>query len=534
MTSAELFTLLAEATIATSAALLLVLILRRPLRRVFGVAIAYALWGLVPVALVAVSLPAPTAAIMRESSATIASIADVAALASSTSASIDDMTWFCAAWLLGVAIVALGFSAQQLTFLRTIGPLRVRDDGLKQAANVAAGLPAALGFWRPIIVVPADYDTRYSPEERRMMRAHERAHIRHGDLQLNALVVLLRSVFWFNPLVHVAARHFRHDQELACDQRVVACHPQSRRAYGEAMVKTQLATQPLPLGCHWGYSHPLKERIEMLKQPVPTLSRWIGGSAIVVALTSAIGVTAWAAQPRVLDVPGMSMPAGSIKAQISVRIDDGKPETFTIVNPAGSPFSVRTEMHGQVWDMHATATPRDDGMIEFAATWRKDGKVLATPSLIVKPGMAGGVSVGQREAGGGFNGIEMDIVLVAAPIRTGEPSIDVSPADDTQIEMDSAPVVLEQGRVPPAYPAPAVAGRQEGMVMLLVDVSADGKPTAITVERSQPVGVFDAAAVEAVWKWKFEPQRVNGRAVAGRTRVPLRFELPAPAPVNNG
>ena len=60
--------------------------------------------------------------------------------------------------------------------------------------------------------------------------------------------------------------------------------------------------------------------------------------------------------------------------------------------------------------------------------------------------------------------------------------------------------------------------------MLVIDVGADGKPTRVQVEQSQPAGVFDTAAVEAARHWTFEPQRKNGRAVAGRVRVPVRFE----------
>src|SRR3546814_10618324 len=71
----------------------------------------------------------------------------------------------------------------------------------------------------------------------------------------------LRCVYWFNPLLWIAADRFRRDQELACDATVVARHPHARRAYGEAMVKTQLSAMPAPLACHWFGGHPLKERI---------------------------------------------------------------------------------------------------------------------------------------------------------------------------------------------------------------------------------------------------------------------------------
>lgn len=57
MTAADLFPILCETTIAGSAAILLVLALRRPLRIAFGAGIAYSAWTLVPLAMLAMLLP---------------------------------------------------------------------------------------------------------------------------------------------------------------------------------------------------------------------------------------------------------------------------------------------------------------------------------------------------------------------------------------------------------------------------------------------------------------------------------------------
>jgi hypothetical protein len=106
-------------------------------------------------------------------------------------------------------------------------------------------------------------------------------------------------LFWFNPLVHCGASRFRMDQELACDAAVIRSYPNSRRAYAEALLKTQLTDSSLPVGCHWHSAHPLKERIEMLKQsPASSLRRNLGRA--LVALASVLGgCLAWAAEPTV-------------------------------------------------------------------------------------------------------------------------------------------------------------------------------------------------------------------------------------------
>lgn len=456
MDAADLVGLLVETTLAASAALLLVLGLRRPLRLAFGPGVAYGLWLLVPAAIVAVLLPAATMPAAPMAVATVG----MSALALAATA-IDDgqrhVTLLGALWLLGALLAAGLFVQQQRRFRAGLGRLRHRRDGTRQADSIA-GLPAAIGLWRPLIVVPADFDARYTPRQRRLMQAHERMHIRRGDLQLNALATLLRCVFWFNPLVHLAARHFRHDQELACDQRVIARHHDARRDYGEAMLKTQLAAQPLPLGCHWAAfdrarSHPLKERIAMLKQPVPSLSRWIAGSAVVVTLLLSAGVAAWAAQPQRV--------ASAATGAAAPPAPPAPPEVPASPAPPAPP-SAGLSAPG-------TAPPAPP--------------VPPTPALPPPP---------------------------AAP-----------PAPPV-----SSPATADRMSAP-TYPAQALANRISGKVVLAIDIDVQGTPVAVDVEQSEPVGVFDQAAVDAAMKWTFVPKVTDGKPVASRIRVPVEFQAPS-------
>jgi len=425
MNAADLVSTLIETTLASGVAIGFVLLLRRPLRVHFGATVGYAAWLLVPAALLAVLLPAtiaPTPAVMVQALA----IASPQPFATEGLSRIDWMPLVPWVWSIGALIAAGCFVRQQWRFRRALGALQSRADGLQQASSTR-GLPAALGLMRPRIVVPVDFNRRYNAEQQELMRAHEHSHIRSGDLHVNALVAALRCLLWFNPMLHFAARHFRHDQELACDQRVITRHPHSRRAYGEAMFKTQLAAQALPLGCHWGYGHPLKERIEMLKQPVPTRSRRTVGVALMAALVLLTGTVAWAAQPA--------------------RTADGAPAAPLPPPPPPAP--------------PAPPAPVD-------------------PQAPPPP------------------------PLPAAP--------------------PSAPPVLRTP--PPKYPAAAVEHKISGKVLLVIDIDARGNPVEVVVERAEPAGVFDQAAIDAARQWKFIPEVRDGKPVASRVRVPVEFEIP--------
>jgi len=294
--SADILAIMLRATLAASAAIIVVLLLRRPLRAAFGAQIAYAFWLLVPIATLAAFLPArrifvrtTTAAESAPAIATAAPAEQITAPIAAALPTFDATPLLLFIWLTGAVLGMLLIWRGQHAFLR----------------NADAAGPAVVGILRPRIVLPRDFDQRYTPAERELVLAHERAHIETLDAQINAFAALARCLNWFNPLFHIAHAALRVDQELACDARVMARHTNAKRVYAEAMLKTQLAAQIIPLGCQWPPigAQPLKERIAMLARPRPTSIRIALGAAACAALTLTVATFAWAAQePRVSHV----------------------------------------------------------------------------------------------------------------------------------------------------------------------------------------------------------------------------------------
>ena len=263
---------LVRANLAASLAIVLVFVLRLPARRLFGAEIAYRLWLIVPLAFVASLMPAAEAAQAPTQALILPNLT-------------QPTPAIAQLWLAGVVAVLAVLALGQHRFLRR--------------AKAGAAGPAVVGFISPRIVTPADHDLRFTPEERALIRAHERAHIDRGDPRVNACVALAQAINWFNPLAHLAAHHVRLDQELACDATVMARRPGERRRYAQTMLKTQLENAPLPFGCYWPAPspHPLEARIDMLKRPRPSAWRTMIGVATVAALSGATAFGAWSAQP---------------------------------------------------------------------------------------------------------------------------------------------------------------------------------------------------------------------------------------------
>jgi protein TonB len=75
--------------------------------------------------------------------------------------------------------------------------------------------------------------------------------------------------------------------------------------------------------------------------------------------------------------------------------------------------------------------------------------------------------------------------------------------------------------VAPVYPAIAAQARIAGTVVLEATISRSGVVSDVRVLRSVPL--LDAAAVDAVRQWRYEPTRLNGEPVAVLLTVTIRF-----------
>ncbi|HET9159616.1 MAG TPA: M56 family metallopeptidase, partial [Caulobacteraceae bacterium] len=177
--------------------------------------------------------------------------------------------------------------------------------------------------------------------EQTVIMAHERAHLAAWDVRINGLVALARCLLWFNPLIHLAAHLIRIDQEIACDETVVARHPDDRRAYAQALLKAQVKPAPLPLGCYWPARSRtrLKERLLMLTRKSPTRGRLAAGSAVVTLVALGAGYAAWAAQPSASAPAVLAQAAAPIVqlAQADAPPADGAPHVVkrVVINKDG-------------------------------------------------------------------------------------------------------------------------------------------------------------------------------------------------------
>jgi len=203
-----------------------------------------------------VALPAFDAAVQAASDAYAPAAVETATMAWSWPSLL--LALWAAGVLLMVAHSLRGYRASR-ALVRSA--TECTDAGLQQALQLAAeahGLrraprlklsaqirsPQLIGPWRPVLLLPARELPAMSADDLDMALTHELIHLQRRDLWWGLLPALSQHLFFFHPLVHVAAREYALAREEACDGAVVAGHDHCRHDYGRLLVQLGVAPRP--------------------------------------------------------------------------------------------------------------------------------------------------------------------------------------------------------------------------------------------------------------------------------------------------
>lgn len=142
-------------------------------------------------------------------------------------------------WYAGMAGVGAWFLFTNLRFARALRKARTpyRVEGCRYPVYLVSALPSPclFGVLRPAVYL--NEKALQSPDALRFVLAHEQTHARHLDPLWSLLRGLCLTVYWFDPLVWLAAVLSREDGELACDEGTLrALGADERTAYGKALL----------------------------------------------------------------------------------------------------------------------------------------------------------------------------------------------------------------------------------------------------------------------------------------------------------
>ena len=235
------------------------------------------------------------------------------------------MTWvdvLTIAWLLGIAVHAamlVRASAVVHGLVRRATPLSGADLEAVSRMAVALGLariprvcespdvrvPQVAGWRNPVVLVPAGAAALFTSDEWRMALAHELMHVRRRDVLLGCLPALAERLYFFHPLVRVAAREYVTAREAACDAAVVQALQVPAADYGRLLVRIGIgrsrpvlvaSSAPASASC-------LRRRLDMLQHiPSRTTSRLLTACVAAAAVLMLAPV-------RLVAIPTQELPA---------------------------------------------------------------------------------------------------------------------------------------------------------------------------------------------------------------------------------
>lgn len=360
MSSSEVIDAALRTLGAFTLASVVALLLRVPLRRWCGAQLAFWLWSAIPLAMLVALWPHASSAPAWLSAVRVIGQAGAGTrLPVASGGSWRDV--LIGVWLAGCGAFAFVGMAMQWRAMRAVRHARSAicvdtPMPVRHAATPHVG-PALVGLWRPVIVLPSDMDTRFDAAEQRLIIAHETMHAQRRDACWHLLAYVLLALCWMHPLAWVAHAAFRRDLELACDAAVMRRHAGQRRTYANALIKDSSMAGFLPAGSTWSSTHPLTERIAMLKQSQPRRSRRIAGKIVLVCCSVILAGAVYAGTGTKTAAPEYQLDFSVVRAWDLDGKRHSERADLSLCMPAGEAGTVKV----RDWTADAVITPQAGG-----------------------------------------------------------------------------------------------------------------------------------------------------------------------------
>lgn len=367
--------------------------------------------------------------------------------------------------------------------------------------------PMTWGLVSPTILLPESW--REWPLERlRVVLAHELIHVRRFDYFSQIAAQMACAIYWFHPLVWLAAGQLSRERELSCDDEVLNMGTRGTE-YAEHLVEI-VRTLSCPVSV-WstvtGMMPSFEGRVaaildEKRNRRRPARKATVAGAIAAVCL--------------LLPLAALRLPAQDNGGKVTGVVRDASGATIPDATVTMLSLDKRT--------MQAAST-NDDGRYEFPGI--ADGHYTLE---VTKPGFA--VHQQADVVVGSSGPIRRDVVLSIGSIRE---TVEVVGHAVESPSASMAPHRIRVGgnvqasriisKVQPVYPAIAEQAGIQGTVLLHAIIGTDGHLLSLGVANTSVNPDLANAAMNAVRQWTYQPTLLNGMPVEVVTTIAVVFRL---------
>lgn len=243
--------LLTQLLLPLTLSLAMLLLLHKPMLEKFGAGSVYYAWILVPISLFSYLLPVSW---INSNNGAGSQVEHFIVGSNQVIQQSFSINWVVFIWFAVSAGLFSYWLVTHISFVRSLNiqSVEITDKKLQMPAALSVYQsthvfsPMLVGLFKQKLIIPEDFDAVYNKEQQRLILQHEICHFDRNDIVWNLVAFLTLTLFWFHPLVWLGYFRFRRDQELSCDQMVLARkHLSSRINYSKALLVTAQTTPPI-------------------------------------------------------------------------------------------------------------------------------------------------------------------------------------------------------------------------------------------------------------------------------------------------
>jgi TonB family protein len=440
----------------------------------------------------------------------------------------DWTRWLLIAWCGGVTLVGM-WSFVGVVQLRIVAArarqstseaiLEVSEDvqrqyGIERRVSVLqtakVTMPLTYGVWNPLILLPACASS-WAPARLRAVLLHEFGHVKRWDWLTQTIAQLACALYWFNPLVWIAASRMRREREHACDDAVLSVGVRGTD-YAEHLVfiARSMSHEQGILTASAAMAQPsqLEGRVKAVLNTGVSRTSITRKRALLASVAAAVLLVPVAAVRSV----AQSSSTGTISGVVMDA--SGKNVVSAVVIATNLDKSNReVTATGDAGDFEFKSIPAGRYVVEV----RKQG---FAPNILKEMTLAPGSALRSNvtlQIGSVSETLDVVAQSPMAGSRNGETKR-ISVGGNVQ-----ATKLVKMVR--PPYPESAKAAGIEGPVVMKAVIGKAGDLLSLEVVNTLANPELAKAAKEAVSQWKYAPTLLNGDPVEVITRITVNYKL---------